>query len=82
MREIWMQALEEIFMKVRTLIFFALLGALGAGTLMLSQAPQQTDVAAKYSGKLCTEHGIADSLCTRCHRDLIAVFKDRGDWCG
>ncbi len=69
-------------MKIRALILTAaLLGALGATTLVLSQAPEKSDVATKYSGKPCAEHGIADSLCTRCHPALIPLFKERGDWC-
>lgn len=30
----------------------------------------------------CREHGVPESLCTRCNRDLIPLFKERGDWCG
>ncbi len=30
--------------------------------------------------KLC-EHGVPAELCTRCNPELVAVFKDQGDWC-
>lgn len=69
-------------MKIRALIpIAALLVALGATTLVLSRATEKDNVTAKYGGESCAEHGIADSLCSRCHPDLIPVFKARGDWC-
>jgi cobalt-zinc-cadmium efflux system membrane fusion protein len=36
---------------------------------------------AEYSGTPCEYHGVADSLCTRCHPALIDGFKQRNDWC-
>jgi cobalt-zinc-cadmium efflux system membrane fusion protein len=27
------------------------------------------------------EHGVPADLCTRCNPDLVAVFKEQGDWC-
>jgi cobalt-zinc-cadmium efflux system membrane fusion protein len=29
----------------------------------------------------CAEHGVPESICTRCHPNLIAAFKQKGDWC-
>jgi len=29
----------------------------------------------------CGEHGVAESLCTRCNASLIPAFKATGDWC-
>ncbi len=29
----------------------------------------------------CDEHGVPESLCTRCNASLIAAFKATGDWC-
>ncbi len=29
----------------------------------------------------CREHGVPESVCTRCNSDLIAGFKSKGDWC-
>jgi cobalt-zinc-cadmium efflux system membrane fusion protein len=29
----------------------------------------------------CPEHGIPESVCTRCNASLIADFKKKGDWC-
>lgn len=29
----------------------------------------------------CKEHGVPESICTRCNETLIAGFKAKGDWC-
>lgn len=29
----------------------------------------------------CPEHGVPESICTRCNSSLIAGFKEKGDWC-
>ena len=29
----------------------------------------------------CGEHGVAESLCTRCNPSLIPAFQATGDWC-
>ena len=29
----------------------------------------------------CPEHGVPESLCSRCNASLIADFKAKGDWC-
>ncbi len=36
----------------------------------------------KDAGDWCNEHGVAESVCTRCNPRLIAQFKAKGDWCG
>ncbi len=30
---------------------------------------------------ICPEHGLLQSLCTRCNPALAVVFKNKGDWC-
>ncbi|NUO52828.1 MAG: efflux RND transporter periplasmic adaptor subunit [Polyangiaceae bacterium] len=30
---------------------------------------------------MCKEHGVLESVCTKCNPALIAVFKAKGDWC-
>ena len=32
-------------------------------------------------GDWCAEHGVPESICTRCNPNLIASFKQKGDWC-
>lgn len=29
----------------------------------------------------CREHGVPESICTRCNESLIAQYKEKGDWC-
>lgn len=29
----------------------------------------------------CKEHGVPESICTRCNASLIADFKAKNDWC-
>ena len=29
----------------------------------------------------CKEHGVPESVCTRCNAELIDGFKKKGDWC-
>lgn len=29
----------------------------------------------------CREHGVPESQCTRCNKDLIPEFQKKGDWC-
>lgn len=29
----------------------------------------------------CPEHGVPESICTRCNASLIEGFKAKGDWC-
>ena len=29
----------------------------------------------------CAEHGVPESVCTKCNPKLIAEFKQKGDWC-
>ncbi|RIK63129.1 MAG: hypothetical protein DCC65_16380 [Planctomycetota bacterium] len=29
----------------------------------------------------CVEHGVPESICTRCNAALIEGFKKKGDWC-
>lgn len=29
----------------------------------------------------CPEHGVPESVCTRCNTKLVAQFQAKGDWC-
>lgn len=29
----------------------------------------------------CPEHGVPESICTRCNESLTAGFKEKNDWC-
>lgn len=37
--------------------------------------------AAQIAPDMCAEHGVLEAVCTKCHPQLIAVFKARGDYC-
>jgi cobalt-zinc-cadmium efflux system membrane fusion protein len=65
----------------RTILIFAALTLLLVVTVVLSRGEKKTESHQQYSAAPCAEHGVTDSLCTRCHPDLIAGFKQRGDWC-
>lgn len=42
-------------------------------------APGEEEV--RVAGAWCSEHGVPESVCTRCNPALIAQFKATGDWC-
>jgi hypothetical protein len=39
------------------------------------------DIAPGSHEDWCDEHGVPESLCTRCNASLIPAFKATGDWC-
>ena len=48
--------------------------------------PEQKNPAAPLVPKVeihdwCKEHGVPESICTRCNESLVAGFKQKGDWC-
>ncbi len=44
-------------------------------------SPKTTNVAKADEPDWCAEHGVPESVCTKCHPNLIAAFKQKGDWC-
>lgn len=59
-----------------------LLGAAGCEKKSESSskgAPTATSTASQTDW--CAEHGVPESICTRCNPKLIAEFKQKGDWC-
>ena len=44
-------------------------------------APQAPLVPKKEVADWCGEHGVPESVCTRCNAPLIPDFKKKGDWC-
>ncbi len=64
--------------------FIVLLGVclLTIAAIVWSQSGSDSQTGVRpYSGTACSYHGVPDSLCTRCHPELAAGFKQRGDWC-
>jgi cobalt-zinc-cadmium efflux system membrane fusion protein len=67
------------FLRLSILALIVVL--LAVATVVLSQSEKKDKIVSKYTGVPCVEHGIADSLCTRCHPELATMFKNKGDWC-
>jgi hypothetical protein len=44
-------------------------------------APVKPLVTAPKVADWCPEHGVPESVCTRCNDGLVAGFKAKGDWC-
>ena len=50
--------------------------------LDIKNPKEPTKEQANPIGEWCTEHGVPESVCTRCDASLIEGFKDANDWCG
>ncbi len=73
-------------MKPRTRMFvvpmIAVLALNGCEKKPASTEGGSTKTVAKAgAADWCAEHGVPESVCTRCHPKLIAEFKQKGDWC-
>ena len=55
-------------------------GACG-DTAKESAADGDAAVVASAEAGMCAEHGVLESLCTKCNPALIPVFQAKGDWC-
>lgn len=74
------------------LALFAACGMLaGCGDSAPSDSPEPAAPAEKEPVKpllqkkeiadWCPEHGVPESICTRCNDSLTAGYKEKGDWC-
>ena len=45
------------------------------------EAPKPPLVQKVEATDWCKEHGVPESLCTRCNAKLIPGFQSKGDWC-
>ncbi len=57
-----------------------------AGTTETAETAEAPDEEAARDhgpeeGVWCHGHGIPESMCTKCHPELVAKFKEKGDWC-
>jgi hypothetical protein len=43
--------------------------------------PRAPIVPVRKAADWCAEHGVPESVCTRCNDELVAGFKAKGDWC-
>lgn len=55
--------------------------ATGKGETTATKPAVQPLVPAVQMIDWCREHGVPESVCTRCNSALIAEFKNKGDWC-
>lgn len=46
-----------------------------------SEAPKAPLIKKPEIADWCPEHGVPESICTRCNASLIDGFKKKGDWC-
>ena len=44
-------------------------------------APRSPLVEKAQVADWCKEHGVPESVCTRCNPKLVDEFKKKGDWC-
>jgi hypothetical protein len=44
-------------------------------------APVTPLIQKKEASDWCGEHGVPESICTRCNAELVASFKAKNDWC-
>lgn len=44
-------------------------------------APEAISASKAAVEDWCHEHGVPESICTRCNAKLIPDFKKKGDWC-
>ena len=63
-----------------------ILATLGCGEDPAAPSPGTTKDKEKPQAKAaevdwCGGHGVPESICTRCNKDLIAGFQEKGDWC-
>jgi len=60
-----------------------LLGACGGEQVAAPPAskPKAPLVEKAQVADWCLEHGVPESICTRCNASLIDSFKKKGDWC-
>ncbi len=45
------------------------------------EAPQAPLIKKAEVADWCKEHGVPESICTRCNAELVADFKKKSDWC-
>jgi Mg-chelatase subunit ChlI len=53
----------------------------GTGKATTTKPALQTLVPTVQMIDWCREHGVPESVCTRCNASLAQKYKDKGDWC-
>jgi hypothetical protein len=55
--------------------------AQGTATVKPAEQPKAPLVPVTQVADWCKEHGVPESVCTRCNESLVAKFQEKGDWC-
>jgi membrane fusion protein, heavy metal efflux system len=63
------------------LLAAALVAVLALSACGEQAAPTGSAAEAPDPAAFCSEHGVAEAVCTRCNPKLIPIFQDKGDWC-
>lgn len=50
-------------------------------TTRKSDSPKAPLVEKAVVADWCPEHGVPESICSRCNESLVEGFKAKGDWC-
>lgn len=56
-------------------------GAAKTETQPTKEKPREPLIKKQEIADWCPEHGVPESICTRCNQSLIEGFKKNGDWC-
>src|SRR5690349_15458438 len=63
------------------LVIACALAGLSCGNEPTAKGAKPAAAAAAADGEICKEHGVLESICTKCNPKLIPVFQAKGDWC-
>jgi hypothetical protein len=47
----------------------------------IKEKPREPLIKKQEIADWCPEHGVPESICTRCNASLVEGFKKKGDWC-
>lgn len=76
--------MRRLPMLVTALLLAALFGCSRQEVAKAPEAAKPAAVEAKPAGQeagLCKEHGVLESICTKCNPKLAPIFQAKGDWC-
>ena len=73
--------MRTILITIGTGLFLAVAGCDEQGGSHDDQQHAATGVEPGSYEDWCGEHGVPESMCTRCNPSLTAAFQATGDWC-
>jgi len=65
--------------KAALLLALLCLASCGAGDDDVREEAASKEVVSAVA--FCSEHGVAEAVCTKCNPKLVAIFQEKGDWC-